>query len=71
MKKTVLVLLITGLLATGEAAAQCSICTKTAQQLGEGPASGMNTGILYIALIPLILGIGTGYYWWKKNGHSG
>lgn len=33
------------LLAGPEAVAQCSICTKTAQQLGEGPAKGMNTGI--------------------------
>ena len=32
--------------------AQCSICTKTAQQLGEKPAQGMNAGILYLAFAP-------------------
>ena len=35
--------------------AQCSICTKTAQQLGEGPAEGMNTGILYLAFAPFAI----------------
>ena len=47
--------------------AQCSICTKTAQQLGDGPASGMNTGIIYLAFIPLaFIGI-IGYRWWKNE----
>ena len=47
--------------------AQCSICTKTAQQLGEKPAKGMNTGILYLAFMPLgIIGF-IGYRWWKAN----
>lgn len=71
MKKSGFLLLAIVLIVAEKAAAQCSICTKTAQQLGEGPAAGMNTGILYIALIPLILGVGTGYYWWKRNGHNG
>ena len=47
--------------------AQCSICTKTAQQLGEGPAQGMNTGILYLAFLPFaIIGI-IAYRWWKQH----
>jgi hypothetical protein len=47
--------------------AQCSICTKTAQQLGEGPAKGMNTGILYLAFLPFaIIGV-IGFRWWKNN----
>jgi hypothetical protein len=50
------------------AEAQCSICTKTAAQLGEKPAKGLNAGILYLALTPLaILGF-IGYRWWKRNG---
>ena len=49
--------------------AQCSICTRTAQQLGEKPAKGLNAGIIYLALTPIaIMGI-LGYSWWKKN-HS-
>lgn len=51
-----------------EALAQCSICTKTAQQLGEKPARGLNAGIIYLAAAPmLILGF-IGYRWWKRNG---
>lgn len=52
------------------AMAQCSICTKTAQQLGEGPAKALNGAIIYLAFIPLAL-IGTiGYRWWKSNRES-
>jgi membrane-associated HD superfamily phosphohydrolase len=47
--------------------AQCSICTKTAQQLGEQPAKGLNSGILYLAFMPMaIVGI-IGYRWWRSN----
>jgi len=53
------------------ASAQCSICTKTAQQLGEKPAKGMNTGILYLAFMPMaIVGV-IGYRWWRSNKESG
>lgn len=52
---------------TIDSSAQCSICTKTAQQLGEEPAKGMNSGILYLAFMPFaIVGI-IGYKWWKNN----
>ncbi len=47
--------------------AQCSICTKTAQQLGEKPAKGMNSGILYLAFMPLAIIGFIGYRWWKSN----
>jgi hypothetical protein len=49
------------------AEAQCSICTKTAQQLGEGPAKGLNAGILYLAFMPLAIIGFIGYRWWKSN----
>jgi hypothetical protein len=47
--------------------AQCSICTKTAQQLGEKPAKGMNTGILYLAFAPFAIVGFVAYRWWKNN----
>jgi hypothetical protein len=50
-----------------EATAQCSICTKTAQQLGEKPAEGMNAGILYLAFAPMAIMGYLGYRWWKSN----
>lgn len=46
--------------------AQCSICTKTAQQLGEKPAKGLNAGIIYLASAPFLIA-GYLYYRWKKN----
>ena len=55
------------LLIADSAFAQCSICTKTAQQLGEGPAKGLNGAILYLAFTPLLLIGFIGYRWWKSN----
>jgi hypothetical protein len=51
--------------------AQCSICTKTAQQLGDKPAKALNTGIIYLALAPFILVGFVGYKWWQKNKDVG
>lgn len=70
MKKlSAIVLILFGLLVadmqTGDA--QCSICTRTAQQLGEGPAKALNKGILYLAFAPLaIFGI-IGFRWWRSE----
>lgn len=47
--------------------AQCSICTKTAQQLGENAARGLNGGILYLAAAPFVVAGYIGYRWWKNN----
>jgi hypothetical protein len=47
--------------------AQCAMCTKTASQLGEKPALGMNQGILYLMGAPFaIVGI-IAYRWWKSQ----
>jgi hypothetical protein len=68
MKKCIVLLMFLGLLAfTLPAFAQCSICTKTAQQLGEKPAKGMNGGILYLAFAPFAIVGFVAYKWWK--GH--
>ena len=50
-----------------DVSAQCSICTKTAQQLGEKPAEGLNSGILYLMFTPFILVGFIGFRWWKYN----
>jgi len=63
----VFLLLCLCLLAFTSAEAQCSICTRTAQQLGEKPARGLNAGIIYLAFAPLaLLGV-IGFRWWKHN----
>jgi hypothetical protein len=51
----------------GDVLAQCSICTKTAQQLGERPAKALNSGIIYLALTPFLIVGYIGYRWWKNN----
>ena len=47
--------------------AQCSICTKTASQLGEGPASALNSAILYLAAAPFMIVGYIGWRWWKNE----
>jgi hypothetical protein len=72
MKKWMLILLLTissSLFAT-HATAQCSICTRTAQQLGEKPAKGLNAGILYLAFAPFAIGSYI-FYRWRKNEKAG
>ena len=46
---------------------QCSICTKTAQQLGEKPAKALNAGIIYLAFAPLAIAGYIGFRWYKSN----
>jgi uncharacterized membrane protein len=47
--------------------AQCSMCTKTAQQLGEKPAEGLNSAILYLMLAPFAIVGFIAFRWWKNN----
>jgi len=69
MRKALLIsvfVLLTSLLSM-RTLAQCSICTKTAQQMGEKPAKGLNSGILYLAFAPFAIAAYVGYRWWKNN----
>jgi hypothetical protein len=50
-----------------EVVAQCSICTKTASQLGDGPAKALNGAILYLAGAPLAIMGYIGWRWWKTE----
>jgi hypothetical protein len=72
MKKTryFLLLIFTITFLTLVADAQCSVCTRTAQQLGEKPATSLNFGILYLAATPLAIAGIIGFRWWKKNKNS-
>jgi hypothetical protein len=58
-----IVLLLTNLLTY----AQCSICSKTASQMGEEAGRGLNGGILYLAAAPFLILSYIGYRWWKNN----
>ena len=69
MKKcfTIFSIAVMFLLAQSIAEAQCAMCTKTAQQLGEKPAQGLNSGILYLMITPFAIVGFIGYRWWKNN----
>ncbi|HEX6848318.1 MAG TPA: hypothetical protein VF144_15150 [Chitinophagaceae bacterium] len=72
MKKCLLILSIIifySLSFVNSTSAQCSICTKTAQQLGEKPAKGLNAGIIYLAATPFLI-VGYVFYRWRKSNHS-
>jgi TRAP-type C4-dicarboxylate transport system permease small subunit len=49
------------------AMAQCSICTKTAEQMGEGPAKALNGAIIYLMIAPFAIMGYIGYKWWKRE----
>ena len=69
MKRNVsLALLCLLLLKVEVSEAQCSICTKTAQQLGHKPAKALNAGIIYLMIAPLAIMGYVGMRWWKQNG---
>jgi hypothetical protein len=65
MKKLILFLLI--IIASLNSTAQCSMCTKTASQLGEKPAQGLNSGILYLMFTPFVIVGFVAWRWWKGN----
>jgi hypothetical protein len=47
--------------------AQCSICTKTAQQMGKESAEGLNSGIVYLMLLPFAIAGFIAWKWWKNE----
>jgi hypothetical protein len=47
--------------------AQCSICTKTASQLGDKPAHSLNSGIIYLMLTPFAIAGYIGFRWWQTE----
>ncbi|CAN5142451.1 hypothetical protein BH11BAC6_BH11BAC6_06790 [soil metagenome] len=60
-------IIIASFLVFATAHAQCSICTKTASQLGEKPAKGLNQGILYLMFTPFAIAGFIGYRWWQRE----
>jgi hypothetical protein len=70
MKKQYLIsllILAISLITYSSADAQCSICTKTASQLGEKPAAALNTAIIYLMGAPFAIIGFIAWRWWKNN----
>lgn len=70
MKKAFLILSILALVNFYPltADAQCSVCSRNTEQMGEKPASKLNAGIIYLAAAPLAIAGIIGFRWWRKNG---
>jgi hypothetical protein len=67
VKKIISILVFLVVLSNHNGKSQCSVCTKTASQMGEKPAKGMNSGILYLMAAPFVFAGYIGYRWWKTN----
>jgi hypothetical protein len=70
MKKWTLILILAVCTATClpiAVGAQCAICTRNAQQMGEKPAKALNAGIIYLAAAPLLIFAYIGLRWWRSN----
>ena len=65
-----LLILTAGILSCTVAEAQCSICTKTASQLGEKPAAALNTAIVYLMGAPFAIVGFIAWRWWKNNKNN-
>lgn len=66
MKRLLIVLM---LICTAPAvyAQGCSLCTKTAGELDDKSAKGLNNGILYLAALPMTILCTVGFVWWRSN----
>lgn len=67
MKKWVIVFALSLLTIGGAAAQGCAVCSKTAADLGDKGAKGINTGIIYLAVFPLAILGALGFIWWRSN----
>lgn len=54
--------------------AQCAMCKASVEtnvnEEGIGFAAKLNTGILYLFVMPYLLAIVIGYFWFKKAGNT-
>lgn len=67
MKKLIVTLLLLVAAYSNIWAQGCSVCTQTANQLGEKGADGLNNGIIYLALLPITFISILGIIWYRNN----
>lgn len=67
MSKKLLLVLMLSCAAPAVYAQGCAMCTKTASDLDDNSAKGLNGGILYLAALPLTIMGTIGFVWWKHN----
>ncbi len=67
MKQLLTIAVLLCVVGTASYGQGCSVCTKTAQGLGDKSAKGLNKGILYLAFLPLGIMGTVGYVWWRAK----
>ncbi len=65
--RSILIVLVVTVLFAVPVYSQCAVCTKTALQMGEKPAKGLNSAILYLMASPFVIVGIIGYRWWRGN----
>ncbi len=62
------------ILAVAEVSAQCAMCRTTLENNfsngNPGPGAGINTGILYLLVLPYLAIITLGYFWFKSSRNA-
>ena len=67
MGKRLLLVLMLATTAPAGYAQGCAVCTKTANDMDGKSAEGLNSGILYLAALPLAIMGTVGFVWWRSN----
>jgi len=74
MKRAVILFILFATLTLGysiQSLAQCAMCRSTVEsninEDGINLAARLNTGILYLFVMPYLLALVIGYFWWKNS----
>ena len=67
MKRIVLVGLLLVVLSGISYGQGCAVCTKAAAGLDDKSAKGLNGGIVYLAILPLVIMGTLGFVWWRSS----
>lgn len=74
MKKVVLIAVLMIMAQLPEAVAQCAMCRSTLENNfsngNPGIAAGINTGILYLLIMPYLAVMFLGYFWYKSSKNA-
>jgi hypothetical protein len=72
--KTILFSVIALVIVQSTASAQCAMCRSTLENNysngDPGIAAGINTGILYLLVLPYLAILILGYFWYKSSRHE-
>jgi hypothetical protein len=74
MKKLIILVITLAAAFNNEVMAQCAMCRSTLENNFSngtpGIASGINTGILYLLVLPYLAAVCLGYFWYKASKHG-